>query len=147
LLKPVSQAQALGIGLSPEEPWTLTGKKLAAWRPAGLMAERLHEALSARPSVPRAVSEDFPPSILGEWEREWGSERADELAQTLSSTPPLSLRATRATGAARLKASLEEGAKLPVKAETSRISLFGLRLSGYAPVLGTASFERGDFEI
>src|SRR6185295_4283925 len=44
LLKPVSQAQALGIGLSPDEPWSLNEKKLSEWRPAGLMAERLHEA-------------------------------------------------------------------------------------------------------
>src|SRR3954466_5958845 len=39
LLKPVSQAQALGIGLSPDEPWSLNEKKLSEWRPAALMAE------------------------------------------------------------------------------------------------------------
>jgi 16S rRNA C967 or C1407 C5-methylase (RsmB/RsmF family) len=147
LLKPVSQAQALGIGLPPEEPWALGGPKLANWRPAGLMAERLHEALTARPSMPQAIPEDFPPRFRKEWEQDWGSAGAEELARALSSPPPLSLRASRSTGAERLKVSLEEGGKLPVRAETSRVSVLGLRLAGYVPILGTKSFERGEFEI
>jgi 16S rRNA C967 or C1407 C5-methylase (RsmB/RsmF family) len=147
LLKPVSQAQALGVGLPPEEPWALSPAKLAAWRPASLLAERLHETLVSRPSTPRAIAEDFPPSIRKEWESDWGPDRAEQLALALASPPPLSLRARRTFGAAKLKAALEKDAKLPVRAEVSGIAPFGIRLGGYAPVLGTPEFERGDFEI
>src|SRR5581483_663391 len=147
LTKPVSLAQALGIGIAPDEPWSLPPAKLGQWRPATLMAERLHEALSSRPSSPKASLDDFPPALRAEWERDWGRERAEALGASLAMSPPLSLRARRAVGAAKLKAALEGGGKLPVRAELSGIAPFGLRLAGYAPVLGTEEFERGDFEI
>jgi 16S rRNA C967 or C1407 C5-methylase (RsmB/RsmF family) len=147
LLKPVSQAQALGIGIAPDEPWSLTPEKLANWRPAELMSERLHEALTSRPSMPQAIAEDFPPAFRKECERDWGNEAAEELVAALSSPPPLSLRAARSVGQAKLKAALDAGGKLPVRAELSMLSPLAVRLAGYAPVLGTESYERGDFEI
>jgi 16S rRNA (cytosine967-C5)-methyltransferase len=36
---------------------------------------------------------------------------------------------------------------LPVRADLSQVAPFGVRLEGYAPVLGSPAFERGDFEI
>src|ERR1700712_1586334 len=49
LLRPVSQAEALGVGVPEGEPWLLETPKLAHWRSAELMAERMYEAMISRP--------------------------------------------------------------------------------------------------
>lgn len=147
LLRPASQAEALGVGVSPGEPWTLSTSELKRWRSADLMAERMYQSLVGRMTDAKATESDFPPAMLEEWKAAWGDEIAQYLVETLGSEPPLSLRASKKLGARSLLKSLTSGLDLPVRAQVSDFSPFGVRLSGYAQVLHTSLFERGDFEI
>jgi 16S rRNA (cytosine967-C5)-methyltransferase len=147
LLRPVSQAEASGVGLAPGEPWSLAPDALARWRPAALLAERLHENLQAGGRRPEPVAEDFPPGMIEEWRADWGEDGMSALVGALGLEPPLSLRSARALGAPGLLSELTAGSRLPVSAIESPLSPCGVRLGGYAPVLGTEAFSRGAFEI
>jgi 16S rRNA C967 or C1407 C5-methylase (RsmB/RsmF family) len=147
LLRPVSQAEQLGIGVGEGEPWSLVGRELARWRPAQIQAQRLHGMMSSRALETTPQPGDFPPAMVAEWEKAWGREAMLALVETLGKEPPLSLRAARKVGAERLLKELKAGSQLPVKAELSAMAPFGVRLAGYAPVLGTDLYKRGAFEI
>jgi 16S rRNA C967 or C1407 C5-methylase (RsmB/RsmF family) len=150
LLRPSSLAEALGIGMAPGEPWSLSKEDLLRWKTATLIAERLHETLSTGhaflsgvPSVP----EDFPPRFIEEWQQEWGDEISSQMIFQLAQVPSLSLRAVRTLGAPKLLDRLSSGSRLPVRAALSDISPMGVKLSGYAPVLQSELFTEGAFEI
>ncbi len=147
LQRPASLAEALGIGIPVDEPWNLPHDQLKQWRPASLMAERLYERMSEGALLSHSVPEDFPPKMLEEWAASWGRERAFELAKTLAQEAPLCLRASRRIGAKTLLRELTEKSNLPVKATLSTLSPVGIRLSGYAPVMNTPTFQKGHFEI
>ncbi len=146
LLKPVSLAEALGIGVPAGEPWSLDSQQLANWRPARLMCERLYEMMVQRTLDVSVLSDDFPPAMVKEWQSNWSEAKSLELARLLAKEPPLSLRASRKIGAQTLVKRLLER-KLPVRVELSNLSPVGVRLSGYAPVLGTDEYQAGNFEI
>jgi 16S rRNA C967 or C1407 C5-methylase (RsmB/RsmF family) len=150
LLRPSSLAEALGIGVPQGEPWTLgSPESLARWRPAQLIGEAMEKMIrEGAPVESLAVTPseaDFPPKMIAAWKATWGEDGAARLVQSLGSPPPLSLRARAKLGAWGLYEELREG--LPVRAKTSEFAPFGVRLEGYAPVLGTPAFERGEFEI
>lgn len=146
LLRPVSLAERVGVGMQEGEPWSLPHSSLPSWRAAGLLANRLHGLMSSGlPAGPGSLA-DFPPSMTGEWSRHWGPDKGRELAELLSTEPPLSLRARRDLGVAALREAIG-GDRLPVKSEASAIAPLGLRLAGYAPVLGNEASEKGQFEI
>ncbi|MGZ3707286.1 MAG: RsmB/NOP family class I SAM-dependent RNA methyltransferase [Bdellovibrionota bacterium] len=147
LLRPASQAEMLGIGVPPDEPWQLNAQKLAHWRPATLMAERLYELLVQKPIVPAPTRADFPAGMIEELEKTFSAKVADELVDVLAREAPLSLRAARKVGAPKLLEGIKDGGRLPVKAELSDLSPLGVRLHGYAPVLGTELYKSGSFEI
>ncbi len=147
LLRPVSQAEVMGIGVAPGEPWSLNPAEIARWRPARMLAMRLYEMLSQRQVAPEPQLSDFPESMTQAWEKDWGHSVAIQLARVLGTSAPLSLRAVRKEGPAALLEELSAGSKLPVKAEVSQVSPLGVRLSGYTPVLGTEAYARGAFEI
>ena len=94
-----------------------------------------------------AIAEDFPPAMIEEWMSSWGKEITMNLVKVLSQEPPLSLRANLKTGQSVLLKDLTQGSRLPVKAELSSFAPFGVRLSGYAPVLASESYKSGCFEI
>lgn len=147
LLRPASQAEALGIGISAGEPWNLKAKDIVRWRAAQLMAERLYGLMVQGGVSAVPIREDFPDGMIQEWEETWGKKTTDELVAVLGSEAPLSLRATRKIGPQSLLASLAALGQLPVRAEVSFLSPMGLRLSGYLPVLRTELYEQGAFEI
>ncbi|MCM2277039.1 MAG: hypothetical protein NDJ89_03070 [Oligoflexia bacterium] len=146
LLRPASQAEAMGVGVPSGEPWKLSAAELARWRPASLLCERLHAGMAGGIPAVAPGETDFPPAMIQEWRSSFGPEVAENLVAELGREAPLCLRASRKVGAAKLLQKLKE-AKLPVKAVTSDLSPLGVRLAGYAPVLGTESYERGEFEI
>ncbi len=147
LLRPVSLADSMGIGVAPGEPWSLTRQEMLSWRPAKLMAERLTQKGAGEIPAPAPLEEDFPPSMVAEWKREWGEEISRRLVEVLAMPARLTLRASSQFGAERLVQDLMSGSKLPVKASRSQNSPVGVLLSGYAPVLATELFESGAFEI
>jgi 16S rRNA (cytosine967-C5)-methyltransferase len=147
LLRPASQAEALGIGMAPGEPWSLNSTQLSKWRAAELMVERLYTMMTqGLPSVD-PMKEDFPEAMIKEWEESWGKEALFELIDILGREAPLGLRTSRKFGAQAVLKNLTEEVRLPVKAELSKLAPLGIRLSGYAPVLGTDLYEKGAFEI
>jgi len=147
LLRPVSQAEMVGIGIAPDEPWSLSAAHLSHWRPAQVLAQRLYGMMSQKHEPPSAQPGDFPKRMIQEWEAAWGHKNMLELVSVLGREAPLSLRASRKVGAAGLLKGLTDGSRLPVKAELSGFSPLGVRLSGYAPVLGTELYKQGAFEI
>jgi 16S rRNA C967 or C1407 C5-methylase (RsmB/RsmF family) len=147
LLRPVSTAEAVGVGVPPGEPWALDAAGKGRWRAAAKVMERLWEKSSSGGVPASPVREDFPPALLEEWEGDWGAATTDALVAALATEPPLTLRAARKLGAAGLLESLTSGSKLPVKATLSQYAPTAVRLSGYVPVMGLERYERGEFEI
>lgn len=147
LLRPASQAEAMGIGVPAGEPWKLSPDKIKNWRPASVLAQRMHEGMIHRPVQADPVMEDFPPHMTEEWSKEWGSKNAQELVKALANEAPLSLRVSRKFKVSDVLKGLKEGSKLPVSIQESDISPMGIRLGGYAPVLHNEWYENGAYEI
>jgi 16S rRNA (cytosine967-C5)-methyltransferase len=129
------------------EPWSLTLEQLSVWKPAVLMAERLHKTLVTGGPKASPIAEDYPTRMLKEWEEDWGIETRDRLVQALAQEAPLTLRVRKRIAAKTVLGQLREDGILPVKAETSQILAHAIRISGYASVLNSKSFERAEFEI
>jgi 16S rRNA C967 or C1407 C5-methylase (RsmB/RsmF family) len=148
LLRPVSEAEILGVGVPDGQPWNLVeDKKLSGWRPAHIMASRIYELMEQRPPEILPVTDDFPPYMIEEWKKDWGPKVVADLVDTLGREAPLSLRASRKVGPSVLLTALTENGPLPVRTEISNLVPLGVRLSGYVPVLGTDSYKNGTFEI
>ncbi len=147
LMRPVSQAEALGVGVPSGEPWSLNPQNLGQWRPAPLMMERMYELMTqGNPSVD-PVRGDFPEEMLKEWESSWGIDCVRHLVDTLGRPAPLSLRANREFGVEALIQGLKSDAQIAVRIEPSSFAPLGVRLSGYAPVLKSELYQKGAFEI
>lgn len=147
LLRPASEMEAFGVGLAEGEPWTLTKAQLARWKSAMQLAERIHGGLSGAPASSVPVEGDFPPEMIRELKASFGDKVTESLIEVLGREAPLSLRAVRDLGASELAQTLKREGDLPVRIEASKIAPYGVRLSGYAPVLGHPLFEKGAFEI
>ncbi len=147
LMRPASQAEALGIGVMEGEPWSLDLQARAGWRPAFLIAERMYELMvQGFPSV-EPMKEDFPPEMIREWQKDWGEETLHQLIDSLGRAAPMSLRASQRVGASAVLQGLNADRPLPVRSELSHFLPFGIRLAGYAPVLNTDLYRSGAFEI
>ena len=152
LLRPVSLAESLGVGLPPGEPWTLGPAQLAEWKPARHMSERLYEFISGERASAGDVDgsvrrEDFPPWFVDELENTWGKEAASRIVERLGKPAPLSIRLKNGVDRESFLKELRARKELPVRVEPSSISPWGIRFSGYAPILGDEAYERGLFEI
>ena len=147
LLRPVSLAEALGVGLTPGVPWCLENKDLEQWRPALLMVGRMYGMMVQGKLNLKSLPDDFPPEMISEWTQTWGPSVTQELVQCLSREAPLSLRVKCQVGNQAVFKRLTSGKKLPVRAELSPMTPFGIRFSGYLPILDTDSYREGDFEI
>lgn len=149
LLRPVSLAEALGIGIPSGEPWSLTPRQLVSWRPAKLIAQYLdskHFEFDFSRLDPGLLFQDFPPQMIAEWEKDWGSEICTELTSALSQLAPLGIRVTRRVGPhSVLKEWISQNPHQ--KMFMSEISPFGLRLNQYTPVMHLESYRNGAFEI
>ncbi len=147
LLQPNSLAEAVGVGVAPGEPWSLTPAQIVKWRPAHLMAEYLYRSMSQGRVQTDPVVEDFPSQMVDEWKADFGPEVAEQLAKTLGQEAPLSLRVNRNPGPTKLLDVLKNEERIPVRAQISDFSPVGIRLAGYAPLLSTEMYEKGAFEI
>jgi 16S rRNA (cytosine967-C5)-methyltransferase len=147
LQRPASLAEALGIGVPEGEPWALSREQASKWRPAALMAERIYEGMANRPVDADPCREDFPPAMIAEWDLHWGPDTVRRLIEVLGREAPLSLRAARSAGPDEVLKKLTAGSRLPVSAARSDFAPMGLRLGGYAPVLGSDAYKEGLFEI
>jgi 16S rRNA C967 or C1407 C5-methylase (RsmB/RsmF family) len=147
LLRPCSLADSYGVGLRPGEPWSIPPQERAGWRTARFLAEAIHQRLDRQRPPQKPLVDDFPPEMIAAWEKDFGREVAHRLAQALGVEAPLGLRVRRSRGVPAVLEELTRGSRLPVRAEASPLSPVGIRLAGYAPVLSTEAFERGDFEI
>src|SRR5262249_55958483 len=128
LRTPASLAEALGVGMGKEEPWSLSPAELPEWRAATLIAERITELSGELPRV-AANRADFPPAMIREWEEDWGIETAKELVKALSVAGPLSMRASRQLGPEALIEVLKREAD--ARATASQITPYGVSLPGY----------------
>lgn len=147
LLRPVSESESFGIGVSPGDPWAMSRETLVKWRTATLLGDRIYSSLSNPPEPAAPMREDFPEHMTQEWDQDWGAETCRKLISVLGREAPLGIRASRSWGAERLVRELKSSSTIPVKIEASSISPVGVRLGGYAQVFGLKAFEEGAFEI
>jgi 16S rRNA (cytosine967-C5)-methyltransferase len=148
LLRPVSESESYGVGVSPGEPWSLSGSaNLSSWRTARLAADKIYDSLSNPPESAAPVADDFPPYMSEALEKEFGGEVARQLFKVLGREAPLGLRVTRKWGAEKLAKELKKQSDIPVKIEVSDLAPLGVRLGGYAQVFSSKAYEEGAFEI
>jgi 16S rRNA C967 or C1407 C5-methylase (RsmB/RsmF family) len=151
LLRPVSESESFGVGVSPGEPWTLVdgrnSAKLASWRTSHLVGERIYDSLSNPPESAAPNADDFPPYMVSAIEKDHGREVAKQLYKTLGREAPLGIRVTRKWGPEKLVKELKKQSNIPVKIEASDLAPLGVRLGGYAQVFGNEAYEQGAFEI
>jgi 16S rRNA C967 or C1407 C5-methylase (RsmB/RsmF family) len=156
LLRPVSESESYGVGVAPGEPWNLAtayrsgdkqAEELAQWRTARLVADKVYDSLSNPPESAAPTSDDFPPYMVAEIERDHGAEVAKQLFRTLGREAPLGLRAARKWGPEKLVKELKKGSDIPVSIDVSDIAPLGVRLGGYAQVFSNPAYEEGAFEI
>ena len=146
LLRPVSLCEALGIGVKPGEPWTLSPSQLAHWRPARLLVERLAD--SDRPRLmrdTRPLPDDYPPALIRAWTQDFGAEVTASLVRELAQLPPRGLRFR--TSKERDQFIKDYGEKLPFPLKPSALSPLGAQLGGYAEVMRSPEFENGSLEL
>jgi len=154
---PSSLAAELGIGLTPGEPWNLTHEQLLEWPTAA----QVFKALEAHPEVARNLAfhsstspdivaegqiygceEDFPPEMIAQWKKDWGTKVTSQLAVELAKPPGVSLRVRINADRKEIRKELEAR-----KDPLSPVSPMGIRFEGYKAVMATESFEKGAFEI
>ena len=148
LMRPVSIAEALGVGIPEGEPWSLDSASLASWPAARQMALELHAMLQAGgvPSV-QVLPEDYPPKMREMILKDWGPEVAAQVFSELAKPAPLSLRLSRRVERKTFIDGWKRSGKIPVRIRDSEICPLGVVLEGYTPVLHTPEYERGEFEI
>ncbi len=147
LRRPVSLASALYVPIGDGEPWSVPLEKRVSWKGArGLFVNLLPQIEKFERKSGSAS--DFPPEFFNEWERDWGREAAEELAATLSSDPPMSLRAGRNRGAEKLLEALREEVDFSHGGPAlSDVSPVGVRVAGYAAIAESSPFREGWCEI
>lgn len=153
LRKPVSIAEAIGVGVNPGEPWIYSGQELADWKAMPGILKRVMEALqsgvdpAAWEADVQAYADDFPEAFRAAWEKDWGAKVTASLVQALASSPPLGLRLSPRLDPEEFVRKLKASATLPVAVTRSTISPWGVRLAGYAEVMRLPEFEAGQIEI
>ncbi len=148
LLRPLSLADALGVGVSAGEPWTLNLNQMGHWKAAQLLAEHLHQHLvNPQTFVGDAILADFPPLLLNAWQQSFGEQSVQAFVRILGQAAPLTLRVNRAFSRDEVLLRLKQEEHLSVQAQGTVLSPHGLQLAGYFPVLRTPDFQAGRFEI
>ena len=158
-------AQLLGAFL--RRPWTISqhfGTRLAEnpnefFESSFIRLKKnsgIHETLKAlwsnSDSIPREGNRfDFPESMVGDWERDWGAGCADQLCRLLSQDPLTTIRFHRkAFGAGgQLIPEIQEWLRsegLP-KSRTGNFMASSRVFRGYAGVQQNEFFKNGFFEI
>lgn len=69
LSKPVSLAEAVGVGLKQGEPWSLSAEELANWKTARSLFAATHRMMDSGLPVLEGQAVDFPPGMVAEIEQ------------------------------------------------------------------------------
>jgi 16S rRNA (cytosine967-C5)-methyltransferase len=148
LLRPVSLAEDLGVGVSPGEPWSLGFDRMRDWPAALDMALAIHERLQGAglPSV-RSLREDFPPSMAADIEKDWGFQVSQSLLEALVQRAPMTLRFSRRVSRDEIAMDWRRSGKFPVRIDPTRSAPFGVSFADYTPVFHLPESDRGEFEI
>jgi 16S rRNA C967 or C1407 C5-methylase (RsmB/RsmF family) len=154
---PSTLAQEVGVGIGTGEPWKLSQSELLEWEAAPL----IFRTLSDKPEIARNLAldptvgaetaeklgifgseEDYPPSLIEQWRKDWGPEVTRRLAFELSKPPGVSLRVRMKEDREEIRKELDGR-----KDALSILSPVGIRFEGYRPVMAAKAFERGAYEI
>lgn len=142
LRAPVSYAQAFGLELADDEPWTFTREQLVAWE----VPEQIFGSLqrSAQPEI-QGSSRDFPPEWVEEVDRDWGIEVRDDLVHALTKKADICLRVQGERTAEKVLRSLDAQGSPGGRADS--VLPRGIRFSEYVPLLHSEAFKDGWYEI
>jgi 16S rRNA C967 or C1407 C5-methylase (RsmB/RsmF family) len=150
LRRPWTLASQFHVQLAetPEEFWSLGFIRLK--KHPGIHAV-LYELWEKWESMPREGGRhDFPPALIGEWERDWGAEKTDQLARLLSQDPLTTIRLhRRAFEGARLSSQTRiwlDAGSLP-KSRAGNFMASARVFRGFARVQTNELFQQGLFEI
>jgi 16S rRNA (cytosine967-C5)-methyltransferase len=150
LMRPHTLSLLAKAKLDEGEPWSLTPAARATWRTSRGIFDWLESKLRDGAHIENlgvpGREEDFPPSMVEELKQSFGSEVAEELFRTLSSPPPLTLRACYRISPRDLIDRFDPSS-LPVKIAPGTLSPSAVSLSSYAQILNTEVFREGLFEI
>lgn len=150
LRRPWTLANQLHVQLAetPEEFWSLGFIRLK--KHPGIHAV-LFELWEKWESMPREGGrQDFPPSLIEEWERDWGPEKTDQLARLLSQDPLTTIRFhRRAFEGAQLSSQTRIwlGAESLPKSRAGNFMDSARVFRGFARVQTNELFQQGLFEI
>lgn len=148
LLRPVSLAEDLGVGVTPGEPWSLSSEQLRVWSSATQMAAELHERFEGgKIPAPRILREDFPPLFVESMERDWGASQALQLMEALAQKAPMTLRLSGRVSRDEILDAWKKSGKFPVRISATPFAPHGVQFADYTPVFHLPEYERGDFEI
>jgi 16S rRNA C967 or C1407 C5-methylase (RsmB/RsmF family) len=136
LRKPMSLAKAAGLPADSRAFWRLEPERKAEWPLAWDLASRLMQNPSL--ALTPGSLDDFPDEFVEELHG------AEQLAQTLTLSPPLTARGVRRIDRTTLIRQLSES--LP-GLKASPYSPVGFFSDGYQAVHGTPGFKEGLFEI
>ncbi len=150
LMRPHAISETAGIELRKGEPWSLDAERMARWPGAERLFrwldDRVREGAAIESLALPASEHDFPPRMIDELGRSWGETAAAELAATLASPAPMSLRVSHRSSPEELIRMLDPE-RLPVRVARGDLAPGSVSLSGYAQVLNTDAFRDGLFEI
>jgi 16S rRNA (cytosine967-C5)-methyltransferase len=143
LRRPVSALRELGIPVKKGEPWNLKARDLEHWKPI----YRAMELLLDSEKLPSgdAIEEDYPPSLIEAWRRDWGAETCARLVKSLAQNPSLTLRLTRHAQREKIESFFSEVKSVRIQRGT--LSPRALKLSRYTPVFQNPFFENGEYEV
>lgn len=143
LRRPISLARSMGLVWGPKDPWVRGQFDLIDWPGAEQLACSI-DAKGRDFEPPKAVPEDFPPSILLEidaWQMPKTQKRA--LLETLSEEPPTTLRVNQVAGPR--KRILQEFS--PRAAKAGRLSPQAVVFPGYAKLSESPLHRTGAYEM
>jgi 16S rRNA C967 or C1407 C5-methylase (RsmB/RsmF family) len=148
LLRPVSLAEDLGVGVTPGEPWSLSAEQLRIWSAAAQMAGELHERFEGgKIPAPRVLRDDFPPLFVEDMEQDWGATPALQLMEALVQKAPMTLRLSTRVSRDQMLEAWKKSGKFPVRITATPFAPLGIQFADYTPVFHLPEYEQGDFEI
>lgn len=133
LRRPIALAEATGVGVLRGEPWNLSEKQLAHWKPARMIFRQLSENLSLLDGCRVGDEADFPE----EWLKRFSN--SPVMAKALSQSPPLTVRVVRAVDRKQV------GEKIHL--HPTKFSPVGLSSPDFLRILNTEEHRDGLFEI
>lgn len=144
LSKPVSLAEAVGVGLKQGEPWSLSAEELANWKTARSLFAATHRMMDSGLPVLEGQAVDFPPGMVAEIEQRF---TVKNIFSILSETPTTTIRLSRKLNRDEIYQKWKTTGQFPVSFERSPCSPQGIVFKGYTPIHATPEYQAGTLEI